>query len=442
MSKQDLTNLAKQKFEDKQFQESLELYYQAYTEFPDDWNSWDTFFLIKCLRKNAQLPNEVDIDGVVSNYLTEQRVRNIYAWYLFDIYVKNFDKDNIHKHEKGIQKITELIEQKDKVNNNDDYPCPYTIGVFTLLKAYKELNFNINKIQQWIIKLNPEKLSRKENSCTDDNGEIKKMASDYETYYSILTALLEQQKKYQECIEGCDLALSSITTFHHDNEVWFKRRKALSLIELGDLETGKSILLEIIKKHQGQKWYIYKEIAQAQFDLGEYEDALINCCKSALFRGDEDKKIKLFLLMARCYYKLEEKEKAELLAKLINLLIKKYELKKTDDVQKILNHFKISNYTSDFDNNFRQLHKKLIEIWKKDQLRRQQIFKGSITKIHGNNKSGFVTCNNDSFFFGMRDVQCSKEHLKTGIKVEFYLKESQNPKGEKENHAVITRVIQ
>lgn len=43
-SKQELTNLAKQKFDADEFQESLDLYYQAYREFPDDWNSWDTFF--------------------------------------------------------------------------------------------------------------------------------------------------------------------------------------------------------------------------------------------------------------------------------------------------------------------------------------------------------------------------------------------------------------
>jgi tetratricopeptide (TPR) repeat protein len=442
MSKQDLINLAKQKFNAKQFQESLDLYYQAYTEFPDDWNSWDAYFLIKCLRENAQLPDGTNIEHIVSVHLSETQVKNLYTWYLYDIYVKNFDKDNIHKHEKGIQKITELIEQKDKVNNNDDYPCPYTMAVFILLKAYKEPNFNLNKIQQWIVKLDPEKLSRRGTQSTNTDGTVRKIASDYETYYSILTSLLEKQQKYRECIEACDLALSSITTFHYDNDIWFKRRKALSLIELGDLETGKSILLEIINKHQGQKWYIYRELAQAQFDLGEYEDALTNCCKSALFREDEHKKIQLFLLMARCYYKLGEKEKAKLLAKLINLLIQKYELKKTDDIQNILHYFKISDHTSDLENDLRQLRRQLRQIWKQDQLRQQEIFRGIISAIHKNKKSGHLTCDKDSFFFGMRDAQCNKDHLKKGTEVEFYLKDAQNQKGEKENHAVITRVIQ
>ncbi len=234
----------------------------------------------------------------------------------------------------------------------------------------------------------------------------------------------------------------SIQTFHYDNDVWFKRRKALSLIALGEIETGENILLQIAEGYHGQKWFIYKEIAQAQYDAGEYEDAVINGCKSALFRGDKNKKIKLFLLMARYYYKLEEKEKAKLLAELISLVIRKYELKKTDEVHKILNHFNIPNSTFDLENDLHQTHKKFIAIWKQDQLRQQQILRGNISKIHKNNKSGHLVFDKDSFFFAMGDVQCNKDNLQQGINVEFCLKEAQNPKGEKENHAIIIRVIQ
>lgn len=399
-------------------------------------------FLIKCLRNNAKLPNNVNIENIICDYLTEERVRNIYVWYLFDIYVKNFDKDDIYKYEKGIKKIIELIEQKDPLNSNNDFPCPYTIGVFKLLKAYKKPNLNINKIQEWIVKLNLEKLSRDETQFIDADGKVKKQASDYEEYYSVFTSLLQKQSKYQECIEVCDIALSSVGTFHYDNDIWFKRRKALSLIALGDIESGENILLQITKSHKGQKWFIYQEIAQAQYDADEYEEALVNCCKAALCIGDEDKKVKLFLLMARCYYKLKEQEKSKLLAELISLVIQKYELNKTDDIEKILNHFKIAYPNSDVENNLRQIRQRLIKVWKQDQLRGQELLQGKIHTIHKNNKSGHLTSSNESFFFGMSDVQCNKDNLKKGVKVEFYLKEAQNQKGEKDNHAVIIRIIE
>ncbi|MCC5602460.1 hypothetical protein [Nostoc favosum] len=52
-SKKDFTNLAKQKLDSGDFQEALDIYYQVYIDFSNEWNSWDTVFLLKCLRNNA-----------------------------------------------------------------------------------------------------------------------------------------------------------------------------------------------------------------------------------------------------------------------------------------------------------------------------------------------------------------------------------------------------
>jgi len=441
-SKQELTNLAKQKIDISEFQASLDLYYQAYINFPDDWNSWDTVFLLKCLRKNATLPQNFDIENIVIDYINEEPVKNIYVWYLFDQHVKNFDKDYIRKHEKGIRKITEISEQKDNVNSKDNLPCPYTIGIFKLLKAYKKPNLNVNKIEEWIIKLEPQKLSRNETQFTDSDGKIKKQASDYEEYYSMLTSLLQKQEKHQECINACNIALSSISNFHYDNDIWFKRRKALSLIALGEIEVGENILFQITQGHKGQKWFIYQEIAQSQYDNNEYEKALINCCQATLFAGDEDKKIKLYLLTARCYYKLQQHDKSKLLAELIGLIVQKYDLKLTDEVSKIINHYQINYPTNEVENSLREKHRQLIKIWKQDQLRDRNVYQGKIQKIHGNQKSGhLITDNNGRYFFGMRDVQCNKHHLTEGTTVEFFLKPCQNQQGNPEDHAVIIKII-
>lgn len=441
-SKQELTNLAKQKFDAGKFQESLDTYYQAYINFPTTWDSWDAFYLIKCLKNNATLPQGVEIENIVTSYLKEEPVKNIYVWYLYDNHVKNFDKDDIWKHEKAIRKITEISQQKDKRYQEDSYPCPYTQGVFKLLKAYKKPNLNVNKIQEWIIKLDPNKLSRNETQFTDAEGKIQKKASDYENYYSILTALLEKQQKHKECIDACDLALSSISKFHYENDIWFKRRKALSLIALGEIEVGEIILFEITQGHKGQKWFLYKDIAQTQYDNNDYDKALINFCYAALFPGDEDKKIQLYLLMARCYYQLKQHDKCKFLAELIYLIVQKYDLKLTDEVSKIINHYQINYPTNEIENSLREKQKQLINIWKQDQLRDKKVLIGKIQKIHSNQKSGhLITDNNERYFFGMRDVQCNKHQLREGTTVEFFLKPCQNQQGNPEDHAVIIKII-
>lgn len=178
------------------------------------------------------------------------------------------------------------------------------------------------------------------------------------------------------------------------------------------------------------------------YDNNDYDKALINFCHAALFPGDEDKKIQLYLLMARCYYQLKQHDKCKFLSELIYLIVQKYDLKLTDEVSKIINHYQITYPTNEVDNPLREKQKQLIKIWKQDQLRDKKVFTGKIQKIHSNQKSGhLITDNNERYFFGMRDVQCNKHQLREGTTVEFFLKPCQNQQGNPEDHAVIIKII-
>jgi hypothetical protein len=131
-----------------------------------------------------------------------------------------------------------------------------------------------------------------------------------------------------------------------------------------------------------------------------------------------------------------------LLAELIGLIVQKYDLKLTDEVSKIINHYQVNYPTNEVENYLREKQRQLIKIWKQDQLRNRNLHQGKIHRIHSNQKSGhLISDNNERYFFGMRDVQCNRHQLIEGTTVQFFLKPCQNQQGNPEDHAVIIKII-
>jgi len=196
MSKIELINQAKRLYDESNWEEASKFFNKAIKEYSDQLDAWDVFYMVKCARKGVSILN---IHQEALRFKELEPLNQIYAWLLYDYHVKDFEYSRINIHERGIEKITERVDQKDfNIDKADDIPCPYTVGVFKLIKAYHKPNLNINKLDKWFAKIDPNKLSKKEIIFEDNLGKVRKIASTYEDYYSILSKLKLKQKKYAE----------------------------------------------------------------------------------------------------------------------------------------------------------------------------------------------------------------------------------------------------
>lgn len=57
---------------------------------------------------------------------------------------------------------------------------------------------------------------------------------DRENYYSFKIKVLFELKEYEKCISICDKALAHMKNFHHENDLWFKVKKAKCLSALNN----------------------------------------------------------------------------------------------------------------------------------------------------------------------------------------------------------------
>jgi hypothetical protein len=442
MTKQQLSINLKVAASASQFEEGRKLFQEIIRQYPDVVDAWDVFYALKIQRAGVEIDNVVYI---AEKFLDHDPVKNMYVLYLKDKYIDTIDQHNFRQHEPWIKKITEISIQKNfNSDNADSYPCNYTKGVMKLLKFYRKPNLNVEKVGSWITKLDPEKLSKAENKFIDSEGKERILASQYEDYYSILSDLRLKERKYEECIEICNYALNHITKFHYDNDIWFKRRKALALIELGKQDEGFEILMKLSSNRKGEKWFIFHEIAKIYFEKEEYNKALDFCVKAIGLPRDEDKKINLYADTARYLFKLNRLEDARLLAHFIAAITVKENLKQKSDILRIFEYFKIKpEEISDPKTTFFSAKKRVLEMFgisRQDNFAKKkgdgqriskilspveknpQLLQGKVVKILNENergKNGFLSSDKKQYYFNLQTGFHLTKCIHVGTIVEF-----------------------
>jgi tetratricopeptide (TPR) repeat protein len=457
MNKRETIDAAKALLNEGKAQEAASLYNETQEKFSDELNGWDVSFMVTCQRGGGDINN---LKVLVEKHKEFKSVRNLYSWLLYDLHVKNFDTADLQNHEVGIEELLTYADQKDSnAEDADDYPCPYTMAVLKIIKHYKKPNFNIFKIAHWIEKLDPTKLSHKENVFVDPTGKERRIASPFEDYYATLSKLKFKEEKYQECVETCDFALGAIDEFHYDNDIWFKRRKALSLIKLGVEDEGFELLLSLSENRKGDKWFLYHEIAKVLFEHEDYEQALKYCIKGIQAFGDEAFKINLLILTARCLFKLERTDDASILANYMVGIGMQYDLNEKADLTKVIDYFAIDKSQIEVPKKHLAEYRKKVEVLfeidrgnthkKKNFVRKPSLevmpgeeVKGWISAVHGNGKSGHVKVGDEAYFFSMHDVQAEKEKLERGVNVMLTFKDATDKEGNPSKHGIILKIVE
>jgi tetratricopeptide (TPR) repeat protein len=441
MSKRELTDTAKGLVKTEP-PKAFALYKQAWEEYCEHFNNWDAFFLFQSLRNSGSTDLNIE-NEILEKFRGDEKVTGMYSWILFDRHVKHFDATNISEFEPGILRLTEIAKQKDLVNSTDGIPCPYTIGVIKMLKAYKKPNFNIQKVGFWLDKLDDNKLSRKPNKYFDDQRKQEvEMASDYESFLSIKAKYLERNEDFDECISVCDRALAEIENMHHDNQIWFKRLKALSLISSGKSDEGEQLLESLLQDRKGQKWFIKKELAEVFNENSDYEKALNFAIDAAMTGEDYSLKTDLYLLIARIFFRLGKVDEASNHAKLLLAITQQEERRDKLEHEKIYQHFSLDLGSKLDVNEWLQKCKKNWEMHQFGSLAKEE---GMIERVHENGKSGFIkSTEGKRRFFSMREfVNRTRSDSKLdGYKVVYYLKTALNNRGEEDFHATHIEIIE
>ena len=406
----------------ERYNDAVGLYRELWTEYRDRCNEWQGWGYARCLRKLGNLEEALEICRAVYQAKPEFKAgKDLYAWCIYHIEIKK-DNEQIKKDENKFFKAANAILT---LTQQDQY-SPYTKTIFRVIDYLikTKASYPTDDIIGWVNKLDPNSLSKEPFSFKGHDGKYREIQSDQEKWFAIKTKALEKIGSFQECIELSERALINTEKFHHNNDIWFKRRIALSKANLGDKNQAVEELKNILQNKK--EWFIQHEIAQICYDLGKMEEGLVFAIEAALNFGKSENKWELFLLMARILRAQDRLDDAKKHLMFAAKLRMEQEWSMPEPLNMMLNELNLDISESI---KKKELFKSLKIFWETEKYSNLPHMQGIVKAILKNGKAGFITGDDGKdYYFKINSFKGDKNRLRNGLKVSFVIEDSYDKK--------------
>ncbi len=371
--KKEASNL----YKSKNYKAALDLYCKLYSEFRNDCNDWDARY---------------------------------YAWCIYYLEIKNKKDEDIVKDENSFFKAVNAIIELAKDNGD----MAYITTVFRVLSYFdSKAIFPAKEIIFWTDKLDSSRLGTDCFGYVDSSGKNRENPSNKEKYFALRTKAFEELKKFKECIKLSEEALSVLDKFHYDNDVWFKRRVALSKGHLGETEQAITELVQILSRKK--EWFIQKNIAELLLEVKKLDEAFGYAMDAALNYGELKFKCELFVLMGRILNAQQKSEEAKKYFLLSYKLRNENQWKIPQELQGEINKLVINNTATS-----QQIYQELKKDWQLKKEADSPRLNGVIKNILPNGLVGFIVGDDKKdYFFSLKDYRGGKNEIISGLPVKF-----------------------
>ncbi len=364
---------------------AVEIYRKLWNEFQGKFNAWDAFYSIQAMRK-ASIAN-IEWARILVAKFEDEKVRGLFAWLVFDVCVKNREKNEILGSEELLSSLVAVSPQKN-IRQDPSYPCPTTISMFKLIDAHSDNQFNAGRINDLLDLLNVSYLSCAARTMkTEERGDVE-VASNFEKYYALKTKALLKLEQYSACKSLCEEALAAIDKFHYDNDLWFQMRIAICNERLGNVEESKGQFERLLSTKKGSdKWFIYKDISELYYEQGTYDKAWEYAISATLNGNEPQYMIKLYSLQIKILNKLERLEEGATIAELIAAIIKEQQWRIKDNYARMFEHYGIEIDSLEGTGKYLR---KAQDFWIAERYKNVPRENGKIVYVHTNGKFGKI----------------------------------------------------
>jgi len=363
------------------------------------------------------------LDGLIKNEKATEWDRFRAGWCIYYTKFKNASGDAV------IRIAHEILSLMPKEKRETDL-----LVQITALKTVDSLKNKNNesgytRIIELLDLLNPESLNEETGTGFDGKGKQIEYASNKEKYYAEKTRALFELKRWSECIDSCEEALGKIAKFHYGNDIWFKRRRALSLNGLGRHEEALLGLREVLaQKHD---WFIESELAIILHELGDHDSAWHHAVNASIGLQSKDAEygVKLFELMGNILTSMQRPNEAEQHF-MLAAAIRNEKGWSIPESLKSLTGSKNATHNK----GVQEVLLELRSFWQSEKKSWTKILHGKIKNILNDGACGFIIGDdgNDYYFRTKSFIQMSNG-IKNGMEVRFEAIKSYDKKKQKDS---------
>lgn len=243
---------------------SLEVYNEKFKDDPTSFNDFQANDYIRLLKKNENNDEAIEVGKTFMSLLPNLKgYLNQYGYALYNKFI-NIDDEKIKENESLFFGILDDILA---ICKQERY-SPMEPSINRAIKyLQKEKPEDYEKLIEVLNLLDPNLLDDK--PFTNDEG--KEFESKKERYYRLKIKALYNAKKYKECVETANNALTLTLKWHFNTLQWIQYQRACCLVELEQYEEAKKIFLSLHNRIRNINFYevLYKTNA----NIGNYKEA-------------------------------------------------------------------------------------------------------------------------------------------------------------------------
>lgn len=378
------------------------------------WQEWDYVFAMTALYRMKRYEDCLQLyrefhHAYPSSSLLDDRM----GWAVYHVHLKGHDfktGDNAR-----------YLKQVDFVLRHGKQgpysPVALIIGqvVRAILSGWIGQKIDYQRANDYLDYLDPKKLPQEERTYQQDDGKMRRLASEQEKWYAYKSKSLLKLKQYDACISCCDQAMAVIRHFHSNNDVWIPLRKIESLIELKRTADAKAAL-EHLLRGSARHWKIDMLGYRIAVMENDKDAALKHIGAAALMDPNHGMRVQFYEETASFLNEAGYERMAMLQYHLIDLL-------REENGWKIRQHHFSGTIPEDIAAMDKQATlRELRDFWRTQRDKDKVFLEGQVKKILPSGRSGFIDATDGkSYFFSFADVQSGRKHLTEGSSVRFTL---------------------
>ena len=385
-------------------------------------NEWDYIYLMNGLYKCGRYQDGLALyKAFTKAFPGSDKLNEKMGWCVFHLYVKTHDFSQRNGDAPVLKQVGYVLK---RVRDGKYAPVWKIVNRVTkgIMKRPVTSKADYQRCSDYLDCVDYKSLSREENEFEID-GKRRKVASDYEAWFSRKTRCLEALDAFEKCVRFCDEGMATISRFHSNNDSWFRCRKAYCLLALGKVAEAEAVAQEILSRNF-KNWNVYHllyDIAVAEKDPAKAMK-YAGCC--ALADAAHEMRVKFYGKFAEFLGRQGMSEEAMLHRQLIVLVKqeKGWTVKEEErqNISETIGAMKKADVL-----------RRLRPFWERHRDAGKTCISGTIVRLFSSGRGGLVKDGNgQTYCFSFRDVKGDHRRLVPDTPVVFSLEDRWNRKKE------------
>lgn len=411
----------------RRYADALPLYQTLWEQDREACTLWDAWAYALCLKQTDHLDDALNMCRRIYRHDPAfGPARSLYAWCVFQKIPSATEADaDANTLLKAAGAIAQLCKP-------DETGTPLAAVVLRTASYYLgRATPHPDKALEWLGQLLPATLDREPRQMTLPDGKTVMQASQREQYYGLRIKALYLRGSYTDCAGVCREALEALPTFHYDNDLWFRRYLAQSLLRTDEAGEARGLYAYILPRKRA--WFLLKEAGDVCAALGEQKMADYFHLSAAVECGEPDKAVKLLEILAeRCW----AKEQADM-ARLHVLAAGRWRKERGWNIPlslaELADRCGMEEVEWEAPHQLREDWRLLQRGWEDGLDGILPPRQGRISRMMPGNRAGFVQCGADgaSYYFSAAQFRGNRGRLAEGLPVRFRIETGYDAKKDK-----------